>query len=88
MLLPSWTRRTLSSDSRMDAETLRTVLEAQTKAPQQMFTEMMKRMERMASASSPAVPTTGSMGSASITPSTFVRGNSRALKPSKYVYLC
>ncbi|KAK6743433.1 hypothetical protein RB195_010594 [Necator americanus] len=55
----------------MDAETLRTVLEAQTKAPQQMFTEMMKRMERMASASSPAVPTTGSMGSASITPSTF-----------------
>ncbi|KAK6728737.1 hypothetical protein RB195_006030 [Necator americanus] len=31
----------------MDAETLRTVFEAQTKVQQQMFTELMKRMERM-----------------------------------------
>ncbi|KAK6760445.1 hypothetical protein RB195_021786 [Necator americanus] len=41
----------------MDAETLRTILEAQTKGQQQMFTELMKRMERMASTSHPAVPT-------------------------------
>ncbi|KAK6762295.1 hypothetical protein RB195_023129 [Necator americanus] len=41
----------------MDAETLRTILEAQTKAQQQMFTELIKRKEKMASASHPAVPT-------------------------------
>ncbi|KAK6761651.1 hypothetical protein RB195_022656 [Necator americanus] len=41
----------------MDAETLCTILEAQTKAKQQMFSELMKRMEKMASASHPAVPT-------------------------------
>ncbi|KAK6758290.1 hypothetical protein RB195_015854 [Necator americanus] len=40
----------------MDAETLRTILEAQTKGQQQMYTELMKRMEKMASASHPAVP--------------------------------
>ncbi|KAK6743704.1 hypothetical protein RB195_010788 [Necator americanus] len=41
----------------MDAETLRTTVEVQTKTQQQMFTKAMKRMERMASASHPAVPT-------------------------------
>ncbi|KAK6762693.1 hypothetical protein RB195_023416 [Necator americanus] len=41
----------------MYAETPRTILEAQTKGQQQMFIELMKRMERMVSAPSPTVPT-------------------------------
>ncbi|KAK6761440.1 hypothetical protein RB195_022490 [Necator americanus] len=49
-------RRALNSNSKMDAETLRTILEAQTTAQQQMLTELMKRMEKMASATHPAVP--------------------------------
>ncbi|KAK6762850.1 hypothetical protein RB195_023524 [Necator americanus] len=41
----------------MDVETLCTILEAQIKAQQQMFTELIKRMEKMASVSHLAVPT-------------------------------
>ncbi|KAK6762953.1 hypothetical protein RB195_023602 [Necator americanus] len=54
-LLLLQSRRALNSNSKVDAETLRTILETQTKAQQQMFTELMKRMEKMASASHPAV---------------------------------
>ncbi|KAK6751304.1 hypothetical protein RB195_002970 [Necator americanus] len=41
----------------MEAEIRRTIFENQTKAQQQMFTELMKRMEKMASSSQTAVPT-------------------------------
>ncbi|KAK6736008.1 hypothetical protein RB195_018967 [Necator americanus] len=41
----------------MDGEILRTILEAQTKAQQQMFTKVMKSMEEMTSASHQAIPT-------------------------------
>ncbi|KAK6060409.1 hypothetical protein COOONC_01930, partial [Cooperia oncophora] len=41
----------------MDAETLRAILEAQTRMQQQMFSELINRMEAMVTASQPAVST-------------------------------
>ncbi|KAK6726147.1 hypothetical protein RB195_004455 [Necator americanus] len=56
-----------------------TILEAQTKAQQQMFTKLMKRMEKMASASHPAVPT------APVAKADFVT-NSLSTRSQKFVY--
>ncbi|KAK6763653.1 hypothetical protein RB195_024103 [Necator americanus] len=63
----------------MDAETLRTILEAQTKAQQQMFSELMKRMEKIASFSHPGVPT------APLATAEFVT-NSLSTRISEFVY--
>ncbi|KAK6762347.1 hypothetical protein RB195_023167 [Necator americanus] len=64
----------------MDYETLRTILKAQTKAQQQMFTELMKRMGKMASASDPAVPT------APVATVEFVTNSLSTLEPPEFVY--